>query len=118
MERPNWSGLESLTSDLYQIMHGLQGIQEKMAKTTGVAWSNDKTIKAVVGPRGHLVDLDIDPRVFRKPDSKALSASIVSTVRLAIEDVSRKMEEFVDEAVPHARRIGQVGGFDMARLIG
>ena len=37
--------------------------------------SRDGLVSVTVGPRGDLVTLDIDPRVFRRPDSRAPMAS-------------------------------------------
>ncbi|WP_255658029.1 YbaB/EbfC family nucleoid-associated protein [Actinoplanes sp. L3-i22] len=108
-----------MVSDLRKATEELPGMQKRMLAVTGTAWSPDRMIKAVVGPRGHLLELEIDPRVLRQPNSKALSASIVQTVRVAIEDAGRKSAEVMDEALPSdLRALGDgnvrkyVGGHD------
>ncbi len=94
--------------------------QRQMLAVTGTAWSDDRMIKAVVGPRGQLIELEIDPRVYRKPNSKALAASIVSTVRAAADDAITKTQEIVDQAMPQAKELirpGPAGGVDMRRVM-
>src|SRR5215475_488654 len=70
-DRPNWSAIGDMIGELRRAMGGLNESQREMLKVTGSGWSPDRTIKAVVGPRGQLLELEIDPRVFRKPNSKA-----------------------------------------------
>ena len=75
-------------------------MQRQLMRVTGTAWSDDRMVKAVVGPRGQLIELDIDPRVYRKPNSKALAASIVATVHAAVDDVLREGAEILDQNIP------------------
>lgn len=115
-ERPNWSALGAMFDDVRRSLDNVNDIQKRLLKVTGTAWSEDRLVKAVVGPRGHLVELELDPRLYRKPNSKALSASIVATVRAAIEDVQRRSQEILDESLPSdVRRLG-LSGTKLARL--
>ncbi len=117
MERPNWAALQDMMGDIERTIDNLDGIQQRMMKVTGEAWSEDRMIRAVVGPRGQLVDLEIDPRVYRKPNSRALAAAIVGAVRLAVAEAGRKTQEIIDESLPSDMRRGRVGGVDLGRLI-
>jgi DNA-binding protein YbaB len=103
--------------DLKRAWSELDDVQKRMLKVTGVAWSDDRTIKAVVGPRGHLLELEIDPRVYRKPNSKALSAVIVATVRSAVEDATRQTKAILDESLPSDMRLMKIGNMDAERLM-
>lgn len=98
--RPDWGALRDMVTDLRRATADLPDLQQRMLAVTGTAWSPDGMIKAVVGPRGHLLELDIDPRVLRQPNSKALSASIVQTVRAAVEDAGRQSSELLDQTLP------------------
>jgi DNA-binding protein YbaB len=117
VERPNWGALEGMFSDLKRVTAELPNIQRKMLEVTGTAWSDDRTVKAVVGPRGHLIELEIDPRVYRKPDSKALAATIVATVRQAIEDAARQSKDIYDESLPSDMRYSAIGNVDIGTLM-
>jgi DNA-binding protein YbaB len=115
--RPDWGVLRGMLSDLRKATADLPNLQKRMMSVTGTAWSQDGMIKAVVGPRGHLLELDIDPRVLRQPNSKALSASIVATVRAAVEDAGRQSAEMMDASVPADVRNGQSSAMDMSRYV-
>lgn len=114
--RPDWSALRSMLGDLQKATAELPKMQQKMLQVTGTAWSSDRMIKAVVGPRGHLLELDIDPRVYRAPNAKALSAAIVQTVRLAIEDAGRRSSDLLQESLPVDMRAN--AGGDLSAYIG
>jgi DNA-binding protein YbaB len=117
VERPDWAALYSKFDDLRKAMDGVGETQRKLFKVTGVAWSDDRTIKAVVGPRGQLIELEIDPRIYRKPNSKALAATILATVREAVADATRKTVEIVDEGMPSDMRGERFGSLDLRRLM-
>jgi hypothetical protein len=57
-------------------------------------------VKAVVGPRGQLVDLEIDPRVFRQSDTSALRAGILAAAAAAAREVSEKARDVMYELMP------------------
>jgi DNA-binding protein YbaB len=116
VERPEWNVLTDMVGDLRRAIGGIDDVQTRVLQVTGTAWSADRTVKAVVGPRGHLVELEIDPRVYRKPNSTALAATIVATVRAAIEQASARSQEIMDELLPSDMRIARVGRYDLREL--
>jgi DNA-binding protein YbaB len=117
VDRPDWSALSAMIDDVKRAWGGINEVQQRMMSVTGTAWSDDRMIKAVVGPRGHLLELEIDPRVYRKPNSKALAADIVATVRQAVEDVGRQTKEILDGTLPSDLRADQVGGVALGKLM-
>lgn len=110
MDRPDWSVVRSMIDDLHKARNNIAESQRRILQIKGEAWSDDRMIKAVVGPRGQLVDLEIDPRVYRNPNSKALAASILATVRSAVDDAMRQGREVRDELVPKDLRGLTEGG--------
>jgi DNA-binding protein YbaB len=120
VDHPEPSAMLGLLRELNQTLSNMATTQRQMLSLTGTAWSDDRMIKAVVGPRGQLVELEIDPRVYRKPNSKALAASIVSTVRAAVDDVVGKSQELMDQTMPQAKdfvREGAIPGMDMRQVM-
>jgi DNA-binding protein YbaB len=105
-QRPNWGAVESMIGDLRRSIGNIGTVQRRLMQVTGEAWSDDRLIKAVVGPRGQLLDLEIDPRIYRTPNSKALAASIIATVRAAVENVLREGSEILDENLPKDSSFG------------
>jgi DNA-binding protein YbaB len=115
--RPNWNIVTEMLGELRKATAAVPETQRRMMQVTGVAWSDDRMIKAVVGPRGHLLELDIDPRALRKPSAKALSAEIVATVRLAVEDAAQRAKAIFEEALPtDIRQGGMAGGLDFTKM--
>lgn len=117
VERPDWNALYSAFEDLGRAFRGMADTQRKIMQVTGTGWSPDRTVKALVGPRGHLIDLEIDQKVYRKPNSKALGAAIVAAVRAAVEDASGQTRALLDLGVPVDLRVGQAGSADVRELI-
>lgn len=117
MERPQLSALRTMLDDLRNTLDNAVETQRKIFEVTGTAWSDDRMIKAVVGPRGQLIELEIDPRVYRKPNSKALAASIVATVRMAVEEAVSRTQEILDQSMPRDISTGRIGNLDVRRLI-
>ncbi|MFI7120812.1 YbaB/EbfC family nucleoid-associated protein [Amycolatopsis sp. NPDC049868] len=64
---------------------GLREQQRRMAEIRATAESDDELISATVGGYGELVELRLDPRVFRTPDSTGLAQAITKTVQRAAE---------------------------------
>jgi DNA-binding protein YbaB len=119
-QRLDPSALLNIAQELEKTVANMADVQKQILGVTGVAWSDDRMVKALVGPRGQLVDLEIDPRVYRRPNSKALAASIVATVRAAVEQAAAKTQSIMDENMPMVKdliRPGLIDGVDMRKLI-
>lgn len=119
-QRLDPSALLNIAQELEKTVDNMAEVQKQILGVTGVAWSDDRMVKALVGPRGQLVELEIDPRVYRRPNSKALAASIVATVRAAAEQAAAKTQSIMDENMPMVKdliRPGLIDGVDMRQLI-
>jgi DNA-binding protein YbaB len=116
-QRPDWGALGGMVDDLKKALRDAEQTHRKVFQITATAWSHDRMVKAVVGPRGQLIDLEIDPRIYRRPNSRALAATIVQTVRAATEEAMAKTQQILDETVPADLRVGKIGALDMQRLI-
>jgi DNA-binding protein YbaB len=121
VERPDPSAVLNLMQDLNKTLDNMATTQREMLSVTGTAWSDDRTIKAVVGPRGQLIDLEIDPRVYRKPNSKVLAATIVTTIRAAVDQAIAQTQEIVERAMPQVKDVLRPGapgtGIDVRRVL-
>lgn len=63
----------------------LRDQQRRMAEIRATAESGDELISATVGGHGELVELRLDPRIYRTPDSADLARSITKTIHRAAE---------------------------------
>jgi DNA-binding protein YbaB len=64
--------------------------QAELRAITGTAKSRDGFITVTVGPGGRLLKLQLDPRIYRKPDAAKLSADITDAYARATEDAAAK----------------------------
>jgi len=115
--RPEWAIFGEMLSELRRSMDQLPETQKQLTKLTGTAWSPDRMVKAVVGPRGQLVELELDPRIYRRPNSTALAATIVATVQEAVADVMRRSNEIIDDIVPGGVRVEDVMNPEMVKMV-
>jgi DNA-binding protein YbaB len=86
------------TGDLRRLRDGLRTVQEWLVDVRVTAESDDGLIRVTVSGRGELLDLDLDPRIYRTPDSRALATAITATVR----EAKRRAAE---RAAVHTRRV-------------
>jgi DNA-binding protein YbaB len=75
--------------------------------------SDDGLVTAVVGGQGELLELELDPRIFRDQDAPGLAASILATVSGAAEEAEREAVRFAERLIPaRERRQGVDPTFD------
>jgi DNA-binding protein YbaB len=72
--------------------------------------SPDGLVAATVGPRGELIGLDIDPRAFRRPDSRQLADAIVETVAKAASKARDKVVELFEPLIPAEQMRAHIDG--------
>jgi hypothetical protein len=109
--------MRNILDDLNRTLQGAEQTQRRIIKVTGSATSEDRMVTAVVGPRGQLVRLQIDPRIYRRPNAEALAASIVATVRAAADKAMAEVQAILDETMPPDLRFRQMGSLDLQRLM-
>jgi DNA-binding protein YbaB len=83
---------QELSEQFQQLRGGLQAMQQELAAVTGTAKSPDGFVTATVGPRGQLINLQLDGRIYRRPDSTRLAEAITQTVQQATKDAATKVE--------------------------
>lgn len=84
---------EEMMAEFERLRAGAGELRRRILEVRGEAKSADGLVTAVVGNRGHLERLDIDPRVYRRPDSRQLAETITDTIRRAAADADRQIEE-------------------------
>jgi DNA-binding protein YbaB len=117
MELP-WAALNSMFDDVRRAWESVGDVQQRSMAVTGTATSDDGLITAVVGPRGHLVGLTIDPGALRDVDADSLAARILATARRAVADVSGQRRAIVDAALPSDLSLDRLGGPSLQALLG
>lgn len=82
---------------------GHDKLQQQLRAVTGTATSPDGHVTATVGPRGQLVRLELDPRIYRRPDSHELASTITKTVQEAAARAVAEMERLCQPFIPNAQ---------------
>lgn len=94
--------LESLTGQLSKLIQEGPQVAQEAASLTATETSPDGLITVTVDTRGSMIDLRLDSRIYRQPDSEALAEAIVATTRRAAETVKNmvldRFEQFGDRA--------------------
>ncbi|WP_153506279.1 YbaB/EbfC family nucleoid-associated protein [Cumulibacter manganitolerans] len=61
--------------------------------------SRDGLVKVTVDARGSLLALDLDPRIYRRPDARSLAESILETIRRATDAAQERVLDIFEPAV-------------------
>lgn len=69
----------------------VESLRRAIADTEETADSADGLVSATVGGNGELVELWLDPRIYRSPDSSALAATITETIHRAARQVEARV---------------------------
>ncbi len=91
---------DDVYSQYERLRSGMGELQQKLADMTVSAESPDGLVKATVGPRGQLVDLKLDQRIYRTDDARHLARTIVETVQRAAGKVTDEVQELVSGYLP------------------
>jgi DNA-binding protein YbaB len=98
------TGLQAYTDELratfMRIQHEGAELHAQARAVQVTEKSRDGLVSVTVGSRGELVRLDIDPRVYRRPDARALADSITETVRRAAAKAQERIIEVFEPLIP------------------
>lgn len=87
-----------------RIADQVRSMRDGVDDIRATAYSDDGLVTAVVGGRGEVLELELDPRVYRDQDPDALATSIVATIRDAGEEAERSAIRFAEKLLPARQR--------------
>jgi DNA-binding protein YbaB len=91
---------EELSGQLAKVRSGMEDLQKELSAVTATVKSPDGYVTATVGPRGQLVRLQLDGRIYRNPDSAKLAATITETIQQATLKAGEKAQEVTAKYAP------------------
>jgi DNA-binding protein YbaB len=98
------SALRARFAEVYgqyeRLRAGMDELQHKLAALQVSAESADGYVRATVGPRGQLVRLVLDRRVYGAYEPAALAETITSTVRTAADRSVEQVQQIVGGYLP------------------
>lgn len=80
-----------IIAEYEQLAEDVRTLQRRIAETRETADSADGLVTATVGGNGELVELWLDPRIYRAPDSAALAATITDTIHQAVRQAEEQV---------------------------
>jgi DNA-binding protein YbaB len=83
-----------------RLRSGMDDLQERLAALQVTAESPDGLVRATVGPRGQLIDLKLDRRVYRDMDAAQLARTIVTTTQDAVAKTTAQVESLMSGYLP------------------
>jgi DNA-binding protein YbaB len=78
-------------------------LQQKLREVQSTVKSADGFVTATVGPRGQLIRLELDPRIYRRPNARELGTTITETIQQASTKAMKQIEELCRPYVPDAQ---------------
>ncbi|HEY3089719.1 MAG TPA: YbaB/EbfC family nucleoid-associated protein [Jatrophihabitantaceae bacterium] len=111
---PSTAGIRAYAEELEKRFWRLQEegpkLQERARSLQVTEKSGDGLIAATVGARGELLRLDIDPRIYRRPDARALADDITETIKKAGAKARDEVVELFATLVPREQVAAQMSG--------
>ena len=94
------TGDRAILGHLQEIERDVRRMRQAVADATGTAESAGGLIEATVGVHGELVDLTLDPRLYRTPDADALAEQIRTAVNEAGRNAQEKLRRDLTPCLP------------------
>jgi DNA-binding protein YbaB len=83
-----------------RLRSGMDDMQQRLAALQVSAESDDGLIRATVGPRGQLIDLRLDRRIYRDMDAAELGRKIVTTTEKAAAQAAEQVQQMMAGYLP------------------
>ena len=83
-----------------RLRSGMDEMQQRLAALQVTAESEDGLIRATVGPRGQLIDLRLDRRIYRDMDAAELGRKIVATTEQAAAQAAEQVQQVMSGYLP------------------
>ena len=94
--------VDELMGEFQRLRAGADELQQKIKAVSVTARSDDKYVTVTVNARGELMELELDPRIYRRPDSKALADTITATLRRASAEAADRVAELCKPLLPES----------------
>jgi DNA-binding protein YbaB len=82
----------------------VRAMRDSVDDIRGTGCSDDGLVTAVVGGRGELLELELDPRIYRDRDAAGLAAKILAAVHEAAAEAGQEAVTFAEKLLPANRR--------------
>jgi DNA-binding protein YbaB len=101
---------DELMEEFHRLRSGVAELQQQLSAIRVVVHSDDRLVTATVGPRGQLINLEIDPRIYRDPNSRKLASTITETIQNGARQVADRTLELSRPYLPEQNVRAQLDG--------
>jgi DNA-binding protein YbaB len=101
---------DELMEEFHRLRAGVGDLQRQLQEIKVVVHSKDRLVTATVGPRGQLLNLELDPRIYRDTNSRKLAATITETVQEGARQVADRTFELCRPFLPEQDLRAQLNG--------
>ncbi|MFC4010201.1 YbaB/EbfC family nucleoid-associated protein [Nonomuraea purpurea] len=113
-DRPDAAAMRAYTDELRDMFREIQDRGPELyaqARTVQITeTSRDGLVSVTVSARGELVRLDLDPRIYRRPDARHLADVITDTAQRATAKAQQRVLEIFEPVVPRAELQAHLDG--------
>ncbi|MEV6302256.1 YbaB/EbfC family nucleoid-associated protein [Actinoplanes sp. NPDC051861] len=104
--------LESMMEDAQKLLTNAAEMKRKLDELTVSTRSEDGFVVATVDARGRLVQLDLDPRIYRSPNAGGLASQIIETYQRAVDKVDTDTRTILERYLPREFDVDQFTNID------
>ncbi|TDV40069.1 YbaB/EbfC family nucleoid-associated protein [Actinophytocola oryzae] len=90
-------------AEYQRLAEQVMAIRDGIDDIRGTGYSDDGLVTAVVGGRGRLLELEIDPRIYRERNATELAAKVVAAVREAAAEAEKAATTIAEKTLPQTR---------------
>jgi DNA-binding protein YbaB len=92
-------GVAARLAEYERLAEDVRAMRDGLDRIRAAAYSPDGLVSVTVGGRGELLDLTLDPRIYRDQDAGALAGTITETVRDAVAKAERAAVRITERLV-------------------
>ena len=86
-----------------RLAESVRSVQDGIGDIRGTGYSTDGLVTAVVGGRGELVELELDPRIYREQNATKLAENILAAVHEAAAEAEQEATKIAEKLLPPRR---------------
>ncbi|MFV2088610.1 YbaB/EbfC family nucleoid-associated protein [Micromonospora sp. LOL_021] len=94
---------DELMAQFDRMRSGAADLQQRLRAVSATVTSDDGLVTVTVGPRGQVTKVELDPRIYRRPNAAQLSTTVTETIRAATAQAMAEVEQLCRPFVPDAQ---------------
>lgn len=102
--------VEHMTAELERIRSGHAELQRALRELSVSVTSADDLVTVTVDARGQVQRVELDTRIYQRPDSRRLAATITATIQQAAAEAMAKVAELTSPFIPDQARRAHLDG--------